>query len=528
MIILITAGLNMLTLKLNNTGLSSFKSFDTSKITAVRNGRETQISVHEIVKGDVVKVKQGDTVPADIRVFKTSPNGVIIDNSILTNENGPKYIGTEPGEKGISNPLASLNMLFYATKCIDGEALGVVINTANNTLIGKVSQLTQSAENKESAFIGEYRSFIKMMATIAIPIAILFFAFGFLANFSLMTNFLNISGIIVANTPISLGLSLLVIFLIFRKKLQKRGTQVKTLHSVEAIGSTTCICTDKTAILTENKMNVVYLWYDMEFKTINKAKENIEIMIDKEQIVTARFHPKDKSFEKIRMTAVCSSFGDIYDDSFIPENYPEFVERKKKYILENKDSLTKDELLVGIQRIEDELLPSYMAYYKEHFQRNKKEADFIDSGILRFFNPIESVEDTRQTYQDTGFVFNSPKLALSIRKVSQGGTISLTVVIKGTIEMVVARCSRFIIKGKEYPVSKKFKEHILRAQKYFQLNGKRVIALAFLDLSAEQYREDYEFNVWVEKRGNNDEIKANFPLKNYVFTSLLALEDLPK
>jgi magnesium-transporting ATPase (P-type) len=302
---------------------------------------------------------------------------------------------------------------------------------------------------------------------------------------------------------------------------------VKNLHSMETLGSVTCICLDKTGILTDNKLNVVYMWYDMEFKRINKNKED-NIKFGEEQLITSRFHPKDKSFEKIKLTAIGSCFGDVYDDSFIPDNFPEFIDRKRKYIITNKDNLTKDELLKGIQQIEDELLPEYKIYYKHYFQKHKKEADFIDSGIMRFFNTIESIEETRLIYPALDVSFNSPKLTICVRKVTQPPNIQFIVTIKGSIEKVVEKCNKFIIKGKEYPISKKFKENVFKAHKCFQLNGKQVMALAYLELNPEDYNQEYNFNIWTEMVGNSEEIKANFPLKNFVFTSLLALEDLPK
>jgi sodium/potassium-transporting ATPase subunit alpha len=500
-----------------------------SKITVVRQSKDIQISAVELVKGDVVKIKSGDIIPADIRIFKT--DNLHVDNALLTGDKAVIKITSEPGVKEFNNPLNSTNMLFYSTKCTEGEGIGIVINTANNTLIGKISELSHSAENDVSQFNLEYKSFIRMLAVISVIIAIVFFIIGYQINNKPMPNFLNVMGLLIANTPIGISCSLLAFFLVFRSKFKKRNLLVKDLHTIEALGSTTCIVTEKTGILTENKMSLVYLWYDMEYKTISKSKEDIQITIDKQNFNVSKFHPLDKSYEKIKYSAVCSSFGEVYDDIHIPDSFTKFKERKKKFILDNKDIMTKDEMLLGIQKIENELLPEYKVYYRENF-KNKKEADSIDSGILRFFNDIEILDDIRQVYQNFNEKLNfynpNARISLNIIKIRENNISRLTIVIKGTIDKIIDKCSRFIIKGKEFPISKKFKEQIFLANKYFMLNGKKVFALAYLDLNMNEYGEDYDFKIWSEKVNNNEEIKTNFPMRNFVFTSLIALEDAPK
>jgi magnesium-transporting ATPase (P-type) len=509
--------------------LPSFKSFDTSKVTVIRNSKEHEITVEELVRGDVVIVKKGDTIPADIRVFKAKNTTVI--NSILTGDPSPVYIGIQPGDKGLLSPLKASNMLFYSTTCKEGECTGIVVNSANNTLTGKISNLAAYSEPIDTALNKDYRAFVKLMFIISIILSTVFLLLGYIIGYTALINVLNAAGMILANAPLGISYSIIVILKIFSGRFLKRKLNVKNYHAMEALGSITCICTDKKDILTDDKLSIAYFWYDMEYKSLHKNKDDLKINVDKAEFSLSRYHPKDKSSEKIKLSSVCSAVGDVYDDSYITDDYVEFYERKKKIVEINKNTMTKDELLVEIKKLEDELLPKYKEFYKEYFEKNKTNADKIDSGVLRFFNLFDDTNVFRDKFSEIKLNLpNCQKLGFSVKiiQISENNTTRICVLLKGLPEKIIDKCNKFILKGKEYPISKKFKEHYFLANKYFLLNGKKVVAYAYLDLDPDIYTENYNFNAWTESTGNSEKLNANFPLKNFVFTTLIAFDNPPK
>lgn len=112
-----------------------------------------------------------------------------------------------------------------------------------------------------------------MIATIAISLGVLFFCLGFILKYSAITNMVFAIGIIVANVPEGLYATITIALTLTAKRLATQKVLVKNLEAVETLGSTTCICSDKTGTLTQNKMTVEHLWYDgKKVKGLNRQK----------------------------------------------------------------------------------------------------------------------------------------------------------------------------------------------------------------------------------------------------------------
>ena len=110
----------------------------------------------------------------------------------------------------------------------------------------------------------EIEKFIKFISTIAISWGLLFFILGFIYGYSFITNLVFMIGIIVANVPEGLLMTVTLTLALTAKKMAERFVLVKNMESVETLGSTSCICSDKTGTLTQNKMTVSHLFFDMQ------------------------------------------------------------------------------------------------------------------------------------------------------------------------------------------------------------------------------------------------------------------------
>lgn len=183
-----------------------------------------------------------------------------VNNSSLTGES--EELERQPDLKN-KNIFESPNVAFFGTSCTAGYGYGIVFKTGDSTVIGQIANLAQSAESEETPLHMEIERFIRLISIIAITLGVLFFALGFIYGYDVITNLIYMIGIIVANVPEGLLVTVTVCLALTAKRMAERMVLVKNLEAVETLGSTTCICSDKTGTLTQNKMTVSHIVYDL-------------------------------------------------------------------------------------------------------------------------------------------------------------------------------------------------------------------------------------------------------------------------
>ena len=211
-----------------------------------------------LVPGDLIYVKEGDKIPADIRIIKSKE--MRVDNSSLTGESKLLLRTTEcTSEK---NALETENLAFFGTICSEGSGMGIVINIGDETIIGQIANLAATADSQTTPLRKELDRFILIISVISIIMGIFFFMMGVILNYPFITCLIFGIGIIVANVPEGLLATVTVALSLTAKKLYTKKVLVKNIEAVETLGSTSCICSDKTGTLTQNKMTVTHLWYN--------------------------------------------------------------------------------------------------------------------------------------------------------------------------------------------------------------------------------------------------------------------------
>lgn len=218
------------------------------KALVIRDGKEVQIPAKKIVPGDIIIVKEGDSVPADARLFQAS--GLETDNSLLTGESEPRIRKDLP-EKGDVEPE---NILYSGSTIVKGNGTAAVFATGMATEFGKIAHLTQEVREAPTPLQKELSYVIRIITFIAIGLGIAFFTAGELIGRDFWDNFLFAIGIIVANVPEGLLPTVTLSLSIASQRMAKKNALIKRLSSVETLGSTTVICTDKTGTLTQNRM----------------------------------------------------------------------------------------------------------------------------------------------------------------------------------------------------------------------------------------------------------------------------------
>jgi Ca2+-transporting ATPase len=231
------------------------------KARVMRGGDEQEIDADLLVPGDVIIFEAGNNVSADARVVEAME--MRVDNSALTGESEPQIRRSEALDaEGAA--LADLpNLVFAGTSVTTGSGRALVYATGMRTEIGKIASLTQGVKEEKSPLQIELGNVSKVIAGIAISVGLIFFLLGyFVVGLGRSASFIFAIGLIVANVPEGLLPTVSLALAMGTQRMAKRNALIKKLSSVETLGSTTVICTDKTGTLTTNEMTVRELWVD--------------------------------------------------------------------------------------------------------------------------------------------------------------------------------------------------------------------------------------------------------------------------
>jgi len=238
--------------------MADFKNFIPQTAEVKRDGKWGEVEARLLVPGDIIFIKAGKNIPADVILYKT--NEMKVNNASLTGESEDLL---RQAEAKVANVFESPNVAFFGTMCTEGEGEGIIFRTGDSTCIGRIATLTTSAESAETPLSIEIERFILIISAVAFTLGISFFLFG-LTIYDIITNLVFAIGIIVANVPEGLLATVTVSLALTAKRMAKKMVLVKNLESVETLGSTSCICSDKTGTLTQNRMTLSQMFYDLK------------------------------------------------------------------------------------------------------------------------------------------------------------------------------------------------------------------------------------------------------------------------
>ncbi|HDH02032.1 MAG TPA: cation-transporting P-type ATPase, partial [Nitrospirae bacterium] len=228
-------------------------------VKVVREGREKEIPARDVVVGDLIILSEGDRVPADARLIDS--NYLTVNNAPLTGESEPVPLDHNPCEGDL---IESRNIAFAGTTVVSGTGKGVVFATGMRTEFGRIAHLTSGVEAGLSPLQQEIVRVTRLIAVFATIMGIFFFMVGQFIGRSFWENFIFAIGIIVANVPEGLLPTVTLALAMGSQRMARKKALIKTLTSVETLGSVTVICTDKTGTLTQNVMEVKNFWFDGE------------------------------------------------------------------------------------------------------------------------------------------------------------------------------------------------------------------------------------------------------------------------
>ncbi len=215
------------------------------RVVVVRDGHDLDIDAAELVVGDLVRLHDGDRVSADLEILEE--HLVAIDVSMLTGESVP-----DRPTRGAT--------AWAGTFVVEGEALAIVRATGANTRLAGISALTRAVQRPRTPLALELDRVVRRVAVIAVGVGVLFFGLTLIVGTDASDGFLFAIGVTVALVPEGLLPTVTLSLAIGAQRMARRHALVRRLESVETLGSTTFICSDKTGTLTRNEMTVVEVW----------------------------------------------------------------------------------------------------------------------------------------------------------------------------------------------------------------------------------------------------------------------------
>ncbi|HKL76438.1 MAG TPA: cation-translocating P-type ATPase [Halanaerobiales bacterium] len=437
-------GLVMIVIALINAVIGFFQEHKAEEIMAsldnlvkspakvIRDGEIEEIPQENLVVGDIIKLEEGDKVPADVRImeaFNLRTNDVSLTGESMPQEKISNAIDEE-------RTLADRdNMAYLGTNVASGSAKGIVVKTGMDTEMGKIASLTQEEEKSLSPLQSELQVIANRIAIFAVIVGFVLFGISIYQGMGLNFALIYGLGIAVAVVPQALPMQITVALSQGVNRLAKENAVVKKLSSAETLGSTNVIATDKTGTLTKNEMTVKKVWFN------NKEYE----------ISGLGYKPE----------------GDILD--------------------EEGNALTEDK----IDELEIMFDAATMASNAEIHKPDEEH-----SGWYAIGDPTEAALITLSTKLGTRspnedeenpelheFSFDSDRKRMSsIRKFEDGNLLTM----KGALNSVLS-ISKYIYKdGKKVEITEEDKERLNKLNEKYSKDAMRVLAVAYRKLGEDE------------------------------------------
>ncbi|AGC60923.1 metal cation-transporting p-type ATPase F, CtpF [Mycobacterium liflandii 128FXT] len=239
------------------SALEGLRSMVRTQATVIRDGHEHTVASEDLVPGDLVLLESGDKVPADLRLVRATE--LHLNESALTGESAAvhKSVAVLPE----ATPVADrLNMVYSGTLVTAGRGAGIAVATGAETELGEIHRLVGAAETLMTPLTAKLAWFSKVLTIAILGLAAVTFAVGLLRQQDAVETFTAAIALAVGAIPEGLPAAVTITLAIGVARMARRRAVVRRLPTVETLGSTTVICTDKTGTLTENQMTVQVIW----------------------------------------------------------------------------------------------------------------------------------------------------------------------------------------------------------------------------------------------------------------------------
>ncbi|KAF9009385.1 Ca-transporting ATPase [Cyathus striatus] len=482
--------------------IDALREYSPDEAKVIRSSQLARIHASELVPGDIISVAVGDKIPADCRLLSVSSSSFRIDQAILTGESTSvhKSVDTVTDLKAVKQDMT--NMLFSGTTVVNGTAKAIVVFTGQQTAIGDIHKSISSQITEKTPLKRKLDDFGDMLAKVISVICILVWLVN-IRHFWDPSHHGALKGAIyyfkiavalaVAAIPEGLAAVITACLALGTKKMAQKNAIVRNLPSVETLGCTNVICSDKTGTLTTNQMSVSRFLvidgstgtpreYTVEGTTFSPYG-SVYSAGGKEVSTELKSDPIQRLAE---IGSICNDAKIVYHaDKDAYTNVGEPTEAALK-VLAEKIGCRDLEVTKSLRS----LTPAVRANaVNEHFERT----------IPRLLT----------------FEFSRDRKMMSVLvKLNGAGALF----VKGAPESVLDRCTSVLVDGKTIPLTSALKSTLLERTVSYGSNGLRTLALSYVEV------QDIDSDHYLSESSKD---YARFE-QNLTFVSLVGMLDPPR
>ena len=460
--------------------VEALKKILPSTAKVIRSGEEVVILASQLVPGDVLVLEEGDNVSADARLVEAFQ--MKVDTSTLTGESKPIRKVAEPIMKDNESFVGFNNLILAGTSVTSGSGRAVVFSTGSKTEFNKIASLTQAVKEEPSPLQKQMNRLTQIIAIIAIFMGVILFLVNiYVVELPLYIAFLFAIGLTVANVPEGLLPTVTLALAASAKKMVGKNALIKRLSSVETLGSTNIICTDKTGTLTKNEMTVRKIWIPDEIIDVTGAGYEPEGEFSHDGVPV--------SHREVRELKLLMRSATFCNDAKLVK--PEGADEKWKIL----GDPTEAALLVAARKNGFD--------WEEEMKKAPRIAE------LPFDSKRKSMSSIHQKSASvTGKKLNTVGEPDVADETNPGTKVAY---VKGAPKKIIALCQQISIDGKVQTFSREEKENVIKKHDEIAASGLRILGMAYKILP-------YDF----------DDFRPETVEVDMVFLGMMAMQDPPR
>ncbi|KAL8950071.1 MAG: hypothetical protein Q9222_003874 [Ikaeria aurantiellina] len=447
--------------------IAALQEYSANEAKVVRNGALASIKAEELVPGDIISIAVGDRIPADCRLLSVQSNNFRVDQAILTGESESVGKDTKAIDDAGAVKQDQINMLFSGTTVVTGHAIALVVLTGGSTAIGDIHESITSQISEPTPLKEKLNDFGDMLAKVITVICILVWLIN-IQHFSDPSHGSWTKGAIyylkiavslgVAAIPEGLAVVITTCLALGTRKMAAKNAVVRSLPSVETLGSCSVICSDKTGTLTTNQMSVNKVVF---FNQSGTDLEEIEVegttfspeggLFSDGKTVDHLAASSETALKMTEVAALCNESQLSFD--------------AKNGTVSNVGEPTEGALRVLVEKIST--------------------PDVTLNQKIRNLPLSERLHRASKHYEDLNplistFEFSRDRKSMSVLV---GPENRQRLLVKGAPESVIERCTHTLIgsKAKRIPLERKQAELLSEEVVEYGNRGLRVIALAYTE-----------------------------------------------
>ena len=253
--------------------LEALQKLSAHETNVLRNGETKKIPSRELVPGDIVILETGNSASADMRLIEAV--NLKAEEASLTGESLPATKNTKTIKEDKISIGDKKNIIHSSSVITYGRGKAIVVETGMTTEVGKIAKMINNTDQEITPLQQKLNKLGKTLGIVAISICVVMYFIGLLNGHEPLNMFMTAVSLAVAAIPEGLAAVSTIVLAIGVQKMSKRNAIIKKLPSVETLGSTSIICSDKTGTLTQNKMTVQNIYHNQKLTSVNlKTKTN--------------------------------------------------------------------------------------------------------------------------------------------------------------------------------------------------------------------------------------------------------------